>query len=99
VIDNNNEEESERMKKDLAGIYGTGEDNNIAIKTIKKEQLELNYKIDLEEHIKNPIQFCIDVILKEARQEDTLVKQLVYTMLSAYTNNPVNLAVNSKWRR
>lgn len=43
----------------------------------------------------NPIQFCFDTILKEARQEDTLVKQLFYTMLSAYTNNPINLAVNS----
>jgi hypothetical protein len=43
----------------------------------------------------NPIQFCVDVILKEARHEDRLVKQLCYTMLSAYTNNPINLAINS----
>jgi hypothetical protein len=43
----------------------------------------------------SPIQFCFDVILKEAREEDRLVKQLFYTMLSAYTNNPVNLAINS----
>src|SRR5919197_3997127 len=48
-----------------------------------------------EEEIKNPVQFCFDTILKEARQEERLVKQLVYTMLSAYTNNPINLAVNS----
>jgi len=45
--------------------------------------------------VRSPIQFCFDTILKEARQEDRLVKQLVYTMLSAYTNNPINLAVNS----
>jgi hypothetical protein len=46
-------------------------------------------------HIDDKIEYCIDTILKEARQEDRLVKQLVYTMLSAYTNNPINLAVNS----
>jgi hypothetical protein len=43
----------------------------------------------------NPVSFCIDVILKEAREEDRLVKQILYTMLSAYTYNPCNLAINS----
>jgi hypothetical protein len=41
------------------------------------------------------IKYCIDVILKEAKLEDRLVKQIFYTMLSAYTNNPLNLAINS----
>ena len=45
--------------------------------------------------IVNPITFCIDVILKEAKEEDRVVKQIYYAMLSAYTNNPVNLAINS----
>src|SRR5215210_6568327 len=35
------------------------------------------------------------VILKEAREEDRLVKQILYTMASAYTNNPLNLAINA----
>lgn len=48
-----------------------------------------------EYSMENPIAFCCDVILKEAREEDRLVKQLFYTMLSAYTNNPINLAINS----
>jgi hypothetical protein len=43
----------------------------------------------------DPVQFCVDMILKEARDEDRLVKQLVYVMLSAYTNNPFNLAINA----
>jgi hypothetical protein len=43
----------------------------------------------------NPIRYCLDVILKEAREEDRLVKQILYTMLSAYTNNPLNLAINA----
>ena len=45
--------------------------------------------------IQNPIQYCIDVILKEARLEDRLVRQLFYVIGSAYTNNPINLAINS----
>jgi hypothetical protein len=48
-----------------------------------------------EEEIKNSIQFCFDIILKEAKLEDRLVKQIFYHMLSAYTNNPLNLAINS----
>jgi hypothetical protein len=43
----------------------------------------------------NPARYCIDVILKEARLEDRLAKQLFYVMASAYTNNPLNLAINS----
>ena len=39
--------------------------------------------------------FVLDIILKEAKEEDRLVKQISYTMLSAYTNNPINLAINS----
>jgi hypothetical protein len=42
-----------------------------------------------------PLQFCIEVILKEAREEHRLIKQLLVTMLSASTNNPLNLAINS----
>jgi hypothetical protein len=45
--------------------------------------------------INNPIQYCLDIILKEAREEDRLVKQVFYTMLGAYTNNPLNLAINA----
>jgi hypothetical protein len=45
--------------------------------------------------IENPVLYCIDIILKEARMEDRLVRQLLYVMLSAYTNNPINLAINS----
>jgi len=41
------------------------------------------------------LNFCIDVILKEAVKEDRLVKQVCYTMLSAYTKNPMNLAINA----
>jgi hypothetical protein len=41
------------------------------------------------------IQYCINVILKEAKLEDRLTKQLFYHMLSMYTNDPRNIGVNS----
>lgn len=45
--------------------------------------------------VEDRIGFCISVILKEAREETRLVKQIFYCMLSAYTNNPINLAINA----
>jgi hypothetical protein len=47
------------------------------------------------EEIAEKIKFCMDVILKEAREEMRLVKQILYVMLSMYTNNPLNLAINA----
>lgn len=41
------------------------------------------------------VTFCCDVILKEAKEEHLITKQLVYTKLSAYINNPINLDINS----
>jgi hypothetical protein len=38
---------------------------------------------------------CFKVVLKEAAKEDKLIKQIFYTALSAYTNNPINLAINA----
>lgn len=50
----------------------------------------------LEYHdIKEPTSYCTGIILREAREEDSLVKQVFYTMISAYTNNPFNLEINS----
>ena len=51
--------------------------------------------IEVNDGIDDKIKYCIDVILKEARKEDRLVRQIFYGMLSAYTNNPLNLAINS----
>jgi hypothetical protein len=57
--------------------------------------IEIPSKEEDEEDDDQPIQFCINTILKEARNEGRLVKQLLFTMLSAYTNNPINLAIKS----
>ena len=49
----------------------------------------------ITEEIGDRIKSCLDVILKEAREETRLVKQIFYVMLSMYTNNPINLAINA----
>lgn len=41
------------------------------------------------------LNFCFDVILKEAVKEEKLVKQICYVMLSAYTSRPFNLSINA----
>jgi hypothetical protein len=38
-------------------------------------------------------EFIISCIKKTVKQEDALVRQIVYTMLSAYSNNPINLGI------
>jgi hypothetical protein len=45
--------------------------------------------------IDDPIQFCRDVIEKEVKRDDRLVKQVFLTLLSTYTRNPINLAINA----
>src|SRR5215217_5806769 len=42
------------------------------------------------------IQYVIDISEKETKQETKLVKQLFYAGLSTYTNDPINLMVNSR---
>jgi hypothetical protein len=45
--------------------------------------------------IKDSIQFCLDVVAKEVKQDDRLVIQVFLTLLSTYTQNPINLAINA----
>ena len=45
--------------------------------------------------IKDKIEYCIDIILKEAKKENRVANQLLITMLSAYCNNPINLLINA----
>lgn len=41
------------------------------------------------------IEYCQQIILREAKKEDLLVKQLFYSLLSMYSQNPINLAINA----
>ena len=45
--------------------------------------------------IDDSIDFVLKTILKEAKREDKLTKQLFITHLSAYSNNPINLLINA----
>jgi hypothetical protein len=48
-----------------------------------------------ESHLSSNIEFPLDVIAKEVKQDDRLCRQVYYTLLSMYTNNPINLAINA----
>jgi hypothetical protein len=54
-------------------------------------------KLIVKRYIKqqDSIQFCVDTICREVKQDTRLVKQVLLTILSAYTNNPINLAINA----
>jgi uncharacterized C2H2 Zn-finger protein len=45
--------------------------------------------------ISDPVKFVLDIALKEAKKEERLTDQLLITMLSAYSNNPINLLINA----
>ena len=47
------------------------------------------------DEVSDPIKFVEDIALKEAKKEDRLTKQLLITMFSAYSNNPINLLINA----
>ena len=41
------------------------------------------------------INLPLDVVAKEVKQDDRLCRQVCYTLLSMYTKNPINLAINA----
>lgn len=49
----------------------------------------------LPEAANDKIGFVIKTIEKEARKEDVLIRQVLYVMLSMYSNDPRNLMVNA----
>lgn len=69
--------------------------NQLDLQQHDPEKRELQQSVKIATSLKDDIQFCLEVILKEAKEEETLAKQVVYGMLSAYSNNPINLAINA----
>jgi hypothetical protein len=45
--------------------------------------------------VDDPAKFCLSVICKEVKEDVKLVRQVFYVLLSAYTKNPMNLAINA----
>ncbi|MGI9011910.1 MAG: hypothetical protein ACR2F1_12080 [Nitrososphaeraceae archaeon] len=54
-----------------------------------------NFEIPLKQEDGNDLNYVTNVILKEARLENRLTSQLLVTLLSAYSNNPINLLINA----
>jgi hypothetical protein len=52
-------------------------------------------KMHIDYEIEDKIKYLLDIVLKEAKKEDRLTKQLFITMFSAYSNNPINLLINA----
>lgn len=61
------------------------------LNTIKK--LDSTTKIEKKEE--HSLQYCIDIIQREVKEDNKLVKQIIVIMLSAYSNDPLNLAINA----
>lgn len=45
--------------------------------------------------VKDPIQFLCDTLAKEIKDDDKMVRHLLYTIFSSATKNPINLAINA----
>ena len=65
--------------------------NNRTGKLINNSFSTANYDND----IGLSLNYVTNVILQEARLEIRLTNQLLITMLSAYSNNPINLLINA----
>jgi hypothetical protein len=50
---------------------------------------------EFSKSITNDLQYVIRVIVKEAVNEEDLIKQILYTVLSAKSRQPINLAINA----
>src|SRR5574339_322765 len=61
----------------------------------KEEEKSEKMKILSEKIKNNRIDYIVEIILKEVRKEQRLVRQLLYTIFSAYTPDPINVAINS----
>jgi len=79
-----NEDEREEAKGKWKGQYGD-----------KQSEVEMSCLAELESKIpgKDLVDFVINTAKKTVKQEDTLVRQILYTGLSAHTNDPLNLGI------
>ena len=68
-------------------------DNNNSTDQSQQQQKEIPLK--QEDGGLTNLSYVTKVILKEARLENRLISQLLITMLSVYSNNPINLLINA----
>ncbi len=48
---------------------------------------------EFEEHGRNYIEYLVSTVKKTVRQEDSLIRQILYTAFSAYSKDPINLGI------
>ena len=48
---------------------------------------------EFEEQGGNYIEYLVSTVKKTVRQEDSLIRQILYTALSAYSQDPINLGI------
>lgn len=70
-------------------------DNRILIGNYDKETVEQQAIIELVQSVDDPIEYILNVIGKEVKSDDKLARQVLYTILSSSTKNPMNLAINA----
>jgi hypothetical protein len=81
-----NDDDIERLKKELVGDQAQDVLSNNDYSSLKDE---LDSKIPDRDYA----EFVIRTIKRTVRQEDPLVRQIVYTAISKDSSNPINLAV------
>ena len=64
-----------------------------ATKDAKLVTLETEVNLKAKVPNRDYAEFVINIIKKTVKQEDSLVRQIFYTVLSAYTNDPINLGI------
>lgn len=70
-------------------------DNRLLIGNYDKETVEQQAIIELVQSVDDPIEYILNVIGKEVKSDDKLARQVLYTILSSSTKNPMNLAINA----
>jgi hypothetical protein len=99
VDDNDiNDIDIEKIKKELlaedAGNPSSGNNDLVTEGTSDNDDIVVNHEeLDFNIYDRDYAEFVINTIKKTVKQEDSLVRQIFYCGLSAYTNDPINLGI------
>jgi hypothetical protein len=88
-------EERNTADSDNSTISSKNDDENLNSEKIKEVEEEIKLQLLQSKIIpdKDYAEFVIKVVKKTVKQEDSLIRQIFYTSLSAYTNDPINLGI------
>lgn len=77
---------------------GTSECNALPHQQVEKEEQKKEYEKEerrLFTFKEDPVKIILDTLAKEIKRDDKLTRQVLYTILSSGTKNPINLCVNA----